>query len=84
VPLPIAREIDARLPRHRQPRNARHLLAIGDPAAILAPRGFLGVAEEVGAGNVMVVADLTPAKAAEIFLRPIRACTVQAVRRLAF
>ncbi len=42
-------------------RRLRHhevLLAVGHPAVILAPRHLLAVGFEVGAGDVMVDADL--------------------------
>jgi hypothetical protein len=39
--------------------NVAHLLAIGTAAVILAPRGFLSVPEKIGAGDVVVMADLS-------------------------
>jgi hypothetical protein len=65
VPLPIPAEVDAPLRGHRQPDNAVYLFAIADAAVILASCGLLGKADQVGASDVMVVADLSPTHAAE-------------------
>ena len=45
--LPIAAEIDGWLGVEREVRDAVNLLAVRDPAAILAPRHLLGVAQQV-------------------------------------
>jgi hypothetical protein len=76
VALPVAAEIGAGPARHGQLGNAADLLAVGHAAAVLAPRGFLGVAQQIDAADMVVVADFGPAKAGEVFLRPIRAGVV--------
>ena len=82
MPLPISAEIHGRLAASLPDPQAAHLLTIGDAAVIFAPRRFLRVAEQILAGDMMMVADLGAAHAAEIFLRPIRASAVEAVRFL--
>lgn len=59
--------------------NALCLLAIGSAAIIFAPRGFLRIAEQIQARDVIMVAHFTAAQAAEIALCPIRASAVTAV-----
>lgn len=54
-------------------RHAMRLLAIGDAPVILTPRTFLGVPEQIGLRNVMMMPNLGPAQAAEIFLSHIGA-----------
>jgi hypothetical protein len=39
-------------------RDAVHLLAVGDAAAVFAPSRFLGVAQEIGTADMVVVANL--------------------------
>ena len=72
VTLPVAGEINARLPRHRQMRNALRLIAIGHAAIVFAPGSLLRVAEKVRSRDVMMVAEFGTAQAAEIAFRPIR------------
>jgi hypothetical protein len=39
-------------------RDAVDLIAIADAAVILTPSAFLGIAKEIGTGDVMTIADL--------------------------
>ncbi len=55
------------------------LLAVADPAQVLPPCRFLGVADEIGAGDVVMVAKLGTAQAGEVGLRPVGAGAVDAV-----
>jgi len=55
------------------------LLAVADPAQVLPPCRFLGVADEIGAGDVVVMAQLAAAQAGEVGLCPVGAGTVDAV-----
>jgi hypothetical protein len=71
--LPVAAEIDARLVFHRQSSNLVGLIAIRNAAVIFAPRCFLSIPEQISARDMMMVADLGAAHAAEKFLGPIRA-----------
>ena len=57
--------------------KAVHLIAIRHAAVILAPSRLLRVAEQIRASDMVVVADLGAAHAAEKFLRPIRASAVE-------
>jgi hypothetical protein len=79
VPLPVASEIYRPLHLHRQTRKAGHFVAIRDAAVIFALRSLLGVPEQVGASDMMVVADLAATHAAEKLLCPVRASAVEAV-----
>lgn len=63
----------------RQRRNAADLVAVVDAAIIFAPRGFLRIAEQVRACQMMVMANLAATQPAEIALRPIRAGAIPAV-----
>jgi len=76
VPLPVAAKIDAWLTRHGELSDASDLFAVGDAAAVFPPGCLLGVAEEIGAGDVVVVTGLGPAKAAEVLLGPVGASAV--------
>jgi hypothetical protein len=82
VPLPVAGEINRLATPHGELRNALHLSAIGDAAVVLTPCGFLRVANEVRAGDVMVMADRDAAHAAEKAFGLVGAGAVQAVRLL--
>jgi hypothetical protein len=75
MPLPIPAEIGARLAAHREADDPRDLFAIRHAAIIFALRRLLRVAKQISAGNVVMVADLGAADAAEKFLSPIRADT---------
>ena len=70
--LPVAAPIYAGRRLHRQPHHAAHLRAVGDPPVILAPCALLRVANEIRAGDVMMVADLAAPQAGEEFLRAVR------------
>ena len=61
--LPVPREIDARTLRHGQLRHADDLLAIGHVARIFPEGRFLGVAKQVRAADVVVVANLAAMRA---------------------
>ena len=63
MPLPISREVHRGLAPHGELGDALDLFAIGDAAAIFAPRGLLGIAQKVGAADVVVMANLSAAKA---------------------
>ena len=65
-----------------QLRNAANLCAVVNAALILAPCAFLGVLQKVRAGNVMMMANLSSADAAEIAFRHIRASAVHRIRFL--
>lgn len=82
VALPVASEIDARLRAHRQRRDPVHLFAIRHAAMILAPGRLLRIAKQIGSGDVVVMADLGAAKAAEIALSIVRASAVFAISLL--
>ena len=79
MPLPIAAEIHRGLADHGEAGNPADLIAVRHPAVVLAPRGLLSVAEQIGSGDVVVMADFATAQPAEIAFGAIRACTVQAV-----
>ena len=90
MPLPIAAEIDAGLVPHRQRHDPVNLDAVRLFPVILAPGGFLGEAYQIGAGKMMVVADLGPAHAAEkrfgvvavdAFAEAVRLLMIYAVHR---
>ena len=51
---------------HHQSNYAVDLLAVADAAQVLAPGCLLGITEQVGPGNVMVVAEFGPAQAGEV------------------
>ena len=55
------------------------LLSVADAAQILAPGGLLGVADQVGAGDVVVVAKFGTTQAGEVGLRAVGAGAVDAV-----
>ena len=61
--LPITAEVHRRFAAHRQRYDPVDLFTVRSPAMIFAPRAFLSVAEQVGSGDVMVMANLGAAKA---------------------
>jgi hypothetical protein len=71
-PLPVPTEIDARHDRHGQRHKAVNLPAIRLAAMILAPCRFLREADEVRAGDMVMMANLRPAHAAKEAFRIIR------------
>ena len=77
--LPVSAEIDRGRAPHRQSDDAVRLFAVADAAQVLAPGCLLGVAEQVGPGDVMMVAEFGPAQAGEVGLCAVRAGTVDAV-----
>lgn len=80
--LPIAGEVRAGLLLHRKAGEALNMLAVGHAAVILAPRGFLRVAEKILAGDAVMMADLSATQAREIGLGVVRAGAVRAVSLL--
>ena len=42
------------------------------PSVILAPRRFLGTADQIGAGHMVMTPDLAPAHPGEEFFRAVR------------
>src|SRR5436309_2681083 len=56
--LPISAEIDARLVAHHQRYDAIDLAAVGIAPMIFPPRCLLREADQIRAGNVVVVSDL--------------------------
>jgi hypothetical protein len=71
VALPVSGEIDTRLIRHGQTRNAGHLLAVGDAAHILAESRLLSVADQVRPADVVVMPNLAAAQPGKVFFGPI-------------
>ena len=71
-PLPIPAPVHARPGRHRQPDDRLNLPPVVHPAMILAPCRLLGIADQIGARDMVMVADLRPAEAGEELLGPIR------------
>src|SRR5207253_8058833 len=65
ITLPIAAEIDARLVAHRERNHAINLAAVRIAPMILAPSCLLREADQIGTGDVMMMADLTPARSGE-------------------
>jgi hypothetical protein len=65
VPLPVPAEIDGRLPTKGKASDALQLLFVADAAVVLSPCSLLRVAEKVGAGHMMMMADLAAPHAAE-------------------
>jgi len=56
-----------------------HLLTVADAAGIFSPACFLGVAEEIRPGDVVMMPELAAAQAREVGLRAIGAGAVDAV-----
>jgi len=79
VPLPVPDEVGRGPLAEGKGGQAAHLVPIGHAAVIFPPRGFLSVAEEVGAGDVVMVPGFGAAEAAEILLSKVRARAVLAV-----
>ena len=69
--MPISAEIDARLVARRQRDNPVNLRPVRVAPMILAPRSFLRETYQVGAGEMMMVADLSATHAAEKALRVV-------------
>ena len=64
-PLPISTPIHGRRRGHRQCRHGTDLPPVINPAMIPAPRALLPIADQVGAGDVVMVAEFRPAHAGE-------------------
>jgi hypothetical protein len=60
-----------------------HLFAIRHAAVILAPSAFLSIAKEIGARDVVMMANLRAAQPGEVRLRLIGARAIEAVGFLA-
>ena len=73
MPLPVPHEVRAGGLGEGQGGDAAGLVPVGHAAVILAPGRFLSVAEQVGAGDMVVVSSLGATEAAEILLRHVRA-----------
>ena len=56
-----------------------HLIAVRDAAVVFAPSAFLSVAKQVGARDVVMMADFRAAKTGEVAFRQIGASAVEAV-----
>jgi hypothetical protein len=65
VTLPVAGEIDRRAALHCQMGNALRLLAIGNTAIVFTPCRFLSVTEQIGAADMVMVANVTYSGLAE-------------------
>ena len=61
--LPVPAEIDRGPTPHRQPDDAVDLLAFADAAAVLTPRHFLGVAEKIPPGDMVMVPEFAAPQA---------------------
>src|SRR3984885_5585555 len=72
-------EIDRGPTPHRQPDDAVDLLAVADAAAVLTPRHFLGVAEKIPPGDMVMVPEFAAPQAREIGFGGIGAGAVEAV-----
>jgi hypothetical protein len=59
-----------------------NLLAVSDAPEVFSPGGLLGIAPQIGAGDVMVMASFTAAQAGEIELRSVGAGAVDAISLL--
>ena len=55
------------------------LLAVADAAQVVPPCRFLRVADQVGTGDVVMMAELAAAQAGEVGLSPVGAGAVDAV-----
>ncbi len=77
--LPVAGEIDAWLVAHGEAGDALHLLTVAHAAVVFSPRCLLGVAEQVDARDVVMVANLGATQAREELFRPIGAGLAVAV-----
>ncbi len=77
--LPGAAEVDRRVASQRQADDATSLLAVADPAQVLWTCRLLRGADEIGAGDVLVMPKLAAAQAGEVGLRAIGAGAVDAV-----
>jgi hypothetical protein len=62
----------------RQPRHHGHLPPVVGPTVILAPRGLLSIPNQIRTGDMMVMADLGPAHAAEKFRYYVAGATAPA------
>jgi len=81
-PLPIPAEVHAGSRLERQLHHGPRLGAVVIPPMTLTERALLGVASQIDASDVMMMADLTPAQAAKEAFRAVRASDAVAVREL--
>ena len=77
--LPVTAEVDRRSAPHRQPGHAVDLLAVADPAQVLAPSGFLCVADKIPPGDVVVTAEFAATQTREVGFGAIGAGAVETV-----
>src|SRR5664279_948788 len=80
--LPVAAEVHRWPAVHRQADNAVQLLAVADATGVFSPGGFLGVAEEISAGDVVMMPNLPAAQPREEGLCTVGAGAVEAVALL--
>ena len=71
--LPVAAEVHRRTAADHQPNDRADLLAIAVPSVIFAPGQFPHVAQQVDAGDMMIVADLAAPRPGEEGFRLVRA-----------
>ena len=64
-PLPIPAPVHRRPQPHRQPHDGINLPPVVLPAPVLAPRAFLGVADQIRPGDMVMTPDFSPANAGE-------------------
>lgn len=62
-PLPVAAEINRGPAPHRQADNTMRLIAVADATGIFLPGCFLGVADQIWPGDVVVMPKLAAAQA---------------------
>ncbi len=76
VTLPIATPIYTGRSLHGQRRDGPNLGAVVRPAMILAPSALLGIPDEVLTGDVVMVANFSPAHPGEELIGAVRADAV--------
>lgn len=78
-PLPVPAEVHRRAVLGDQRHDAAELHAVAVPAAVFPEGGFLRVAMQVDAADVVVMPDLRPAETGEEGLRLVGARPVQGI-----
>ncbi len=58
-PLPVPAPVHAWLARHRQPHDRLRLPPVVHAAVIFPPSCLLGIPDQIGASDMVMVADLT-------------------------
>ena len=64
---------------HRQSDNAIDLVAVADAAQVLTPSRLLGITDEIGSGDMVMVSEFAAPQPGEIGFRPVGAGAVDAV-----